>query len=303
MFLSDICRTYWYFLFSNKRCAEYVKHLKQINEDKEALVEKAKSDLEALQRSSDFESVTSSLTEEPTAATEKGHQASVSTSDEDYPETPVTKVSTGNKGNDETQHSGLDCEGYRRGGKKARSEKDTVNSEESALCTSSGNESGNSKMSSNISDLTDSNKGSSSDGKGSTGSSDGKGSTGSSEGKVSNESSLTNQNCTGNENKSSSKSVSSTAVVVSGIESKSFRHGHADVVVKDRSANSSRRKAKRRNESTSLDADFLLNYEEVFLTSNIPQCIATPAGRIVSCKFYTVSILLSGILLTSFIIF
>lgn len=268
-------------------CAEYVKHLKQINKDKEALVEKAKSDLDALQRSSDFESVTSSLTEEPTAATGKGHQAIVSTSDEDYPETPVTKVSTGNKGNNGTQHNSLDCEEYRRSGKKARSEKDTVNSEESALCTSSGNESGNSKMSSNISDLTDSNKGSSSDGKGSSGSSDGKGSTGSSEGKVStetNQSSLTNENCTGNENKSSNKSVSSTAVVVSGIESKSFRHGHADVVVKDRSANARRKKAKRRNESTSLDADFVLNYEEVFLTSNIPQCIATPAGRIVSCN-------------------
>ena len=163
-----------------------------------------------------------------------------------------------------------------------------MDSEESALCISSGNESGNSsggamnlsldKMSSTLSDLTDSNKGSSSDGKLSTGSS---------KGKVSTDTkglSASNQNFIGNENKSSSTSVSSTAVVVSGIESKSFRHGHADVVVKDRGANARRRKAKRRNESTSLDEDFVLNYEEVFLTSNIPQIIATPAGRIVSCE-------------------
>lgn len=252
--------------------------MKQINKGKEALVEKAKSDLEALQRSSDFESVTSSLTEEPTRGMDKGQQVSVTTSDED--------CSPRNQ-NGGVEHKGSECEGYSHVDQKHRGEKDTIDSEESALCTSS-NESGNlsggamhislDKMSSNLSDLTDSNKGSSSDGKGSTGSSDGKAST------DTKESSTTNQHSTGNENKSSSTSVSSTAVVVSGIESKSFRNGHADVVVKDRSANARRRKAKRRNACTSLDEDFVLNYEEVFLTSNIPQIIATPAGRIVSCE-------------------
>ena len=39
-----------------------------------------------------------------------------------------------------------------------------------------------------------------------------------------------------------------------------------------------------RSERSSLDRKFEINYEEVFLTSNVPQIIATPAGRIVTCK-------------------
>jgi hypothetical protein len=39
-------------------------------------------------------------------------------------------------------------------------------------------------------------------------------------------------------------------------------------------------------EMSSLDSGFDLDYEEVFLSSNVPQLIATPAGRIVTCKSY-----------------
>jgi hypothetical protein len=60
-------------------------------------------------------------------------------------------------------------------------------------------------------------------------------------------------------------------------------HHHADVVIPKRST-------KRKNpptpqadpEATSIDSCFELDYEEVFLKSNVPQILATPSGRIVA---------------------
>jgi len=127
----------------------------------------------------------------------------------------------------------------------------------------------NKKMSSSVSDMTDSNKGSS----------DGN-----------------ERNKSGIKAKKSDKKfievssqrfvddeVSSTAVVVSGISNHELVREHADVVIKMRPTD---RKRKRRDEKTSLENGFELNYEEVFLKSNVPQIIATPAGRIVTCNVF-----------------
>jgi len=77
-----------------------------------------------------------------------------------------------------------------------------------------------------------------------------------------------------NDNISEPSSISSTAAVVSGIGSRERDHPHADVVIKDCGV----------KEKTSLESDFQLNYEEVFLSSNIPQLIATQTGRIAICN-------------------
>ena len=84
-----------------------------------------------------------------------------------------------------------------------------------------------------------------------------------------------------NEEQVSSSSISSTAAVISGVSSREY-HNHADVVIKENSVE--RKRKRKKKEKTSLDSDFTLDYEEVFLTSNIPQLIATPAGRIVTCE-------------------
>lgn len=72
----------------------------------------------------------------------------------------------------------------------------------------------------------------------------------------------------------SSLSASSDAAVVQALDKK---HQHADVVIKGRT--------KPPKEVTSLEESFVLDFEEVFLKSNVPQIIATTAGRIVACKF------------------
>mmetsp|Transcript_55 Transcript_55/g.84 ORF Transcript_55/g.84 Transcript_55/m.84 type:complete len:424 (+) Transcript_55:3-1274(+) len=82
-------------------------------------------------------------------------------------------------------------------------------------------------------------------------------------------------------------SISSTAAVVRGEGSWDRQHGHADVVIKKNHAHSKSHgsggsKKRKRQELTSLEKDFKLDYEEVFLTSNVPQLIATPAGRIIA---------------------
>ncbi len=181
------------------------------------------------------------------------------------------------------------------------------------------------KMSSSISDMTDSNRGSSdgqgskgtgsSDGQGSkgTGSSDGQGSkgTGSSDGQGSkgtgssdgqgNGSSEHGSKITGSSDgqgngskdvkasfdlsllaekemgAKSESSISSTAAVVSGVGSGTHDHRDTDIIF-------TRDWKRKHHEKTSLDEGFELSYQEVFLASNVPQLIATPAGRIVACN-------------------
>ena len=63
-----------------------------------------------------------------------------------------------------------------------------------------------------------------------------------------------------------------------GVGSNDHEHRHTNTIfTRDR-------KRKHRVEKTSLDEDFQLSYQEVFLASNVPQLIATPAGRIVACN-------------------
>lgn len=83
----------------------------------------------------------------------------------------------------------------------------------------------------------------------------------------------------------STSSISSTAAVIRGAGSEHREHGHADVVVNEKtSPNRKRSRQERSRERSSLNRKFDLDYEEVFLTSNLPQIIATPAGRVVACK-------------------
>lgn len=84
------------------------------------------------------------------------------------------------------------------------------------------------------------------------------------------------------EDQSDSSSASSTAAVMSGLGSKEQNNLHANIMVKESIGDRKRRHEER--EKTSLEMDFQLNYQEVFLASNIPQLIATQTGRIAICK-------------------
>jgi hypothetical protein len=127
------------------------------------------------------------------------------------------------------------------------------------------------KMSSSVSELTDSNRGSSDSGGEKLG-----------------------RNCNAAHRKhprsEDESSVSSTAAVLRGTGSRNRDHGHADIVIREKKQ--SRHRKRFRSERSSLDRKFAIDYDEVFLTSNVPQIIATTAGRIVTCK----SCLLSGLL-------
>jgi len=70
---------------------------------------------------------------------------------------------------------------------------------------------------------------------------------------------------------SEASSISSTAAVMSGGGSKEQENPHCIGKLDVR-------------EKTSLELDFELNYQEVFLASNVPQLIATQTGRIAICN-------------------
>lgn len=237
------------------RCADYVKHLIKTTQEKEAAVEQAKLDLTVkecklaednaqLESRSDPESVTSTLTASST--TESIQQ---SNSDKEH------DASTGS--NNDKKRRAADGN-VKPASKKVRLAKVSLSTD-----SSSGEEGGSggpggknislNKMSSNVSEMTDSNRGSLDGG---------------------------NRECTDRDVPSSS-SILSTAAVVRGEGSTDRPHGHADVVIKRKR---SPRKRKRQ-ELTSLESNFELNYEDVFLTSNVPQLIATPTGKIVVCKY------------------
>jgi len=76
----------------------------------------------------------------------------------------------------------------------------------------------------------------------------------------------------------SASNVLSTDTVARGT---AREHRHADVVVKNKPTLNWIKKNK---ETTSIDSEFELDYEEVFISSNVPQLIATTAGRIVTCN-------------------
>jgi hypothetical protein len=71
--------------------------------------------------------------------------------------------------------------------------------------------------------------------------------------------------------------VSSVGAVARGLYNRTHEINHADVIVKGRKS-----RAAMNGEATSMDETFKLDYEEVFVKSNVPQLIATTAGRIVA---------------------
>lgn len=242
-----------------------MNHLKSITKEKEEKLEKTKADIalreqklkedQGLQDSrSDPESVTSSLTNFSTSSgnfvTNVSDDAKKSDQGKPNPEqsapsapstTPETSSDPPTKKSSTDDGSGSSSDSGPKGAHIA------VN-----------------KMSSSVSDMTDSNKGSS-------------------DGKTSTETDLKPSLVTSSEGCSQrhcEEEVSSTAAVVSGIGSQEHGHTHADVVIK-----TAQRKRKRQHEPTSLDEDFVLNYQEVFMTSNVPQIISTLAGRIIICKY------------------
>lgn len=74
-----------------------------------------------------------------------------------------------------------------------------------------------------------------------------------------------------------SADVSSVGAVARGLYNRTHEINHADVIVKGRKPRSTMK-----GEVTSMDESFKLDYEEVFIKSNVPQLIATTAGRIVA---------------------
>lgn len=266
--------------FVSIRCADYVKHLIKSTEEKEEAVEKAKSDLEVKERKleedkallegrSDPESVMSSLTASTARSAKGGDEAAANGANQ------VSETSSGSKRKAEEQlprDSGSDANL-----KKVKAEESSADSS-GADDGGSGNGSGPQghnisigKMSSSVSELTDSNRGSSDSGGEKRGSHNG----------------AAHKKHPQSEDESSdlpsSSSISSTAAVLRGAGSHHREHGHADVVIKEK--RHSRHRKRQREERSSLDRKFVIDYEEVFLTSNVPQIIATPAGRIVACKY------------------
>jgi len=255
------------------RCADYVKHLIKTTEEKEEAVEKAKADLEVKERKleedkallegrSDPESVTSSLTAY-TAGSGKGGEANAN---------EVSDTSSGSKRKAE------ELERDSTNGSLSKKAKAEESSADSSGADDGGSSSGLrghnisiGKMSSSVSELTDSNRGSSDSG----GEKGGR-----------HESAAHKKHPRSEDESSdlpSSSSISSTAAVLRGAGSHHEEHGHADVVIREKKH--SRHRKRQREERSSLDRKFEIDYEEVFLTSNVPQILATPAGRIVACKY------------------
>jgi len=81
----------------------------------------------------------------------------------------------------------------------------------------------------------------------------------------------------------SSSSISSTAAVFSGIGSNDRPSRNVDVSIKH-GGDISKHRSRRRAEISSHQKNFVLDYEEVFYESNIPQLIATLSGRVIACN-------------------
>lgn len=240
--------------------------------EKEEAVEKARVDLEVKERKleedkallqggrSENESVTSSLTASSSVSMqESGTQRS---SRRNAP------CATKRKAAELAPDSCKDAKSKKA--KLAESTKDSLGGDYEGSGGPKGHSIFLGKMSSSISDITDSNRGSSDSG-------------GEKASGVSHEK-RHRQNDDESSEIASTSSISSTAAVISGTGSENREHGHADVVKKKKKSHSRPRK-RSRQERSSLNPKFGLDYEEVFFSSNIPQLIATPAGRIVACKF------------------
>lgn len=292
-------------------CAQYIKHMIKITSDKENVNEKLNSELDekrlklereneenAMQEGrSDPESVTSSLTSDTTTSTAR-HKQEEETSGESG-----TKRKLSNNSNQEGVSSGDDSNNNNDPNDNGNNKKHRITSSEATTEDSSGDdnrggsgtgsgsgysrtESGSgrsgsgsgeiSKTISSVSELTDSNRGSSSNNSGSGG--------GISDYVPTEQDSreFTSGNREDNgPDQNSTSSISSDAAVASEKTSRDRNTGHKDVVF-----NNDKRMSRKRppEEVTSLERTFELNYEEVFHKSNIPQLIASTSGKIVTCN-------------------
>ena len=252
------------------RCAEYVKHMikslkekeektKQLKEELEVKQQKIAEDKSAQESRSDPESVTSSLT------SSTGGSNSHSKVEKDS--SRKRKAADGDESTTSTSH----------GGNKKHCDSNSRNVSSYGTCedssgddrrSGSGSGSGRSRGPFNdVSDITDSNRGSSSNYSGSGGSDDGP--------TVTRDAAEDEQNSAG--------SISSDAAVRSERSSHVMHgtrqhHTHKDVVFTDKKP-PEKRKA---DEINSMNSSFELDYEEVFYKSNIPQIIAATSGKVVA---------------------
>lgn len=261
------------------RCADYVKHLIKATEEKEEAVEQAKSDLDVKERKleedkamlegrSEPESVTSSLTDSTAGDGASGEAQQVS--DASSGKKRKAEELEPDSANDEASKKAKTEQAKADEAKVDESNEDSSGADE-GFSGPSGHNISIGKMSSSVSELTDSNRGSSESG---------------GEKRKSHEHVAHKKHPRTDDDESSdlpsSSSISTTAAVLRGAGSRHREHGHADVVIKQK--NHSRHRKRHRAERSSLDRKFVVDYEEVFLTSNVPQIIATPAGRIVACE-------------------
>ena len=230
---------------SNDRCSDYLRHLIKLNKEKEAAVKKAKDDLQAKQKKMDEEKTTQQDPSEPESTTSS-----------------LTVSSRSEQANKKKPPSEY------REGELNRSNPKHYESHESTA--SSGSSEGIKRAppslsigaTSSVSDITDSNKGGSTI-----------------------KGSIKNSHHKMRQGQESDGTVSSEAAVASKAESKRPHRRHEDVVVavsNKSESGISTTGVSMTSEKTSLDRDFELDYEEVFLKSNVPQILASTNGRIVA---------------------
>lgn len=228
----------------HSRCSDYVRHLIKVNSEKQAAVEQAKKDLAAKQEKIEEEKRTQQDPSEPESTTSS------------------LTISSRSDGGEKKKAPGQEIGGD--SGKKSR----RFESHESTVSSGSSSEGAKQALpslslgaTSTVSDITDSNKG----------------------GSCSKES-FKNEKDKADDLQESDETVSSEAAVASKVDTRSSCRRHKDVVVAVSSKSDSvpSRGTSTTSEKTSLDSDFQLDYQEVFLKSNVPQLLASTNGRIVS---------------------
>jgi hypothetical protein len=234
--------------------------------EKEETVKKLRADLEVKQRKieedkalqesrSDPESVTSSLTLSTTGSGQACHQ----NSDNDKKRKAGSEDSSENK----KHHM------FSRNMSGASSNEDSSGGEDRGSRVPSAQRFSIDKTVSSVSDITDSNRGSSSNNSGS---------------EVRTERVSRVSADEAEKEQPSSSIISSDAAVVSKKSSRDRHSGghrkHKDVVFNKEKKRSDRKR--KPEEITSLERSFRLDYEEVFDKSNIPQVIAATSGKIVT---------------------
>lgn len=223
------------------RCSDYVRHLIDANKEREAAVQKAKKDL--------------------TAKKEQMEEEKRTQLDPSEPESTISSLTVSSRSEkaEKKKSPGEHVDGD--SGKKPRhfdSHESNVSSGSSSEDAKQGRPSLSVGATSTVSDMTDPNKGGSYS-------------------KASND----KRNVQGEQELD--EAVASEAAVVPKTESTSSPHRHEDVVVRAAVKSDSvlsGANISTSTEKTSLDNDFELDYQEVFLKSNVPQLLAATNGRI-----------------------